>query len=613
MNTSRLFMFFVFSISALCVNAQDLNENLLIHYDFDGNFQDQSSNQFHGSQENVGFTEDRFGVTQNASYYFGSSCLEFPNNPILKPDFPFSISVWVNPEVENIRAEGIVGTDQFLDNYFGAFISILADGKLMVGYGDGCGSTGPACRISEISEQTFVNNRWYHIAAIFESSSHIDLYINGCKEDTEASGTGTEELKYSDEPGAIGKKDHSDIASNPIGFYHGAIDDFYYWDRILNEQDVAKLVDNFFQNGNSELIYQGCQNDGYFEDVNGTIYNENNPIGFEVLNGVNGCDSIVSVFFEFLPNEDVFFIETICDDPTYSLEINNNVYDINNPIGIEPITNLNGCIANQYIELLFGNSSFEKIEYEGCEGDVYMVEVNDTIYNIFHPTGFQYLTTEAGCDSTIEIDLKFNTEDVFNYEEIICDNPSYTIVINDVEYSIDKPQGTEILTNQFGCDSTNIINLIFANSSVDTFEYIGCEGDDFAIEFNGQLYDESNPTGQEQMLTHVGCDSIINVRLLYEPIIECDLFLPNVITKNAPFPNNSFQLFADPDCTWSFDQIHIFDRWGNRVFSSKEQNFTWEGNYKGSEVSSGVYTYVLDYATKQKRFSKTGTITFIRD
>jgi len=73
---------------------------------------------------------------------------------------------------------------------------------------------------------------------------------------------------------------------------------------------------------------------------------------------------------------------------------------------------------------------------------------------------------------------------------------------------------------------------------VDSFDYIGCEGDGFKITFNDKIYNESNPNGKEEMLTEHGCDSLITVSLLFAKIEECNLFLPNIISKDGINPNN---------------------------------------------------------------------------
>jgi len=49
-----------------------------------------------------------------------------------------------------------------------------------------------------------------------------------------------------------------------------------------------------------EELYSGCEGDGYSVIVNGTVYDENNPIGIEVITGA-GCDSIVTIDLQFAP------------------------------------------------------------------------------------------------------------------------------------------------------------------------------------------------------------------------------------------------------------------------------------------------------------------------
>ena len=55
-------------------------------------------------------------------------------------------------------------------------------------------------------------------------------------------------------------------------------------------------------------------------------------------------------------------------------------------------------------------------------------------------------------------------------------------------------------------------------------------------------------------------------------------------------------------------------RWGEIVFSTKNKDVGWDGKYKGVELSSAVYIYVIKYKeinsdTKQTR---KGTVTLIR-
>jgi gliding motility-associated-like protein len=45
--------------------------------------------------------------------------------------------------------------------------------------------------------------------------------------------------------------------------------------------------------------------------------------------------------------------------------------------------------------------------------------------------------------------------------------------------------------------------------------YNGCSGDGYSTIVNGQVYDESNPTGQELFLSAEGCDSLVSIALSF--------------------------------------------------------------------------------------------------
>jgi gliding motility-associated-like protein len=61
----------------------------------------------------------------------------------------------------------------------------------------------------------------------------------------------------------------------------------------------------------------------------------------------------------------------------------------------------------------------------------------------------------------------------------------------------------------------------------------------------------------------------------------------------------------------------IFDRWGEKVFSTDDINNLWDGRYKGKSVASDVYIFKV-YATYMDCLglpyiiSKKGNITLLR-
>lgn len=98
--------------------------------------------------------------------------------------------------------------------------------------------------------------------------------------------------------------------------------------------------------------------------------------------------------------------------------------------------------------------------------------------------------------------------------------------------------------------------------------------------------------------------------------------VPNAFSPNGDSNNEEFCLFGWESCVNTF-QIVIFDRWGEKVYESKDPAFCWDGKYNGKTLSSGVYIYYIkavyniDGATpldaKEKlKVNKEGNITLIR-
>ncbi len=138
--------------------------------------------------------------------------------------------------------------------------------------------------------------------------------------------------------------------------------------------------------------------------VNGAVYDENNPDGLEVLTGANGCDSTVIIDLQFASTEETLN-QTLCAGS--SITVNGTVYDENNPSGAEVLTSSLGCDSTVIIDLTFRESPTNFIDSTLCAGDSLLI--NGTTYNEANPTGTEILPggSAFGCDSTIEVSLTF--------------------------------------------------------------------------------------------------------------------------------------------------------------------------------------------------------------
>ncbi|MBX7051089.1 MAG: gliding motility-associated C-terminal domain-containing protein [Flavobacteriales bacterium] len=72
-----------------------------------------------------------------------------------------------------------------------------------------------------------------------------------------------------------------------------------------------------------------------------------------------------------------------------------------------------------------------------------------------------------------------------------------------------------------------------------------------------------------------------------DPVIIYNTFTPNGDGINDSFRIKYIERF--PNC-----QIEIFDRWGQSIFKSVGYAQPWDGTYKGREIPTGPYYYVIE-------------------
>ncbi|MBE9467585.1 MAG: gliding motility-associated C-terminal domain-containing protein [Bacteroidetes bacterium] len=97
--------------------------------------------------------------------------------------------------------------------------------------------------------------------------------------------------------------------------------------------------------------------------------------------------------------------------------------------------------------------------------------------------------------------------------------------------------------------------------------------------------------------------------------ITCVYQMPIVYIANAFSPNSNIQenrkfcpaiSFASPS-KYSFI---IYNRWGEKIFETKDSQQAWYGRYKGEPVQEGSYMYYIKfYTSKNKLYQKNGHVT----
>ncbi|MBK9318959.1 MAG: gliding motility-associated C-terminal domain-containing protein [Bacteroidetes bacterium] len=109
-----------------------------------------------------------------------------------------------------------------------------------------------------------------------------------------------------------------------------------------------------------------------------------------------------------------------------------------------------------------------------------------------------------------------------------------------------------------------------------------------------------------------GC-SVTDTLFIEVKNILCDepeIYIPSAFSPNGDQKNDEFMVRGN---TIETLYLAIYDRWGEKVFETRDQRNGWNGFYKGKLVPPDVYVYYVESTCFNKaEFRKKGNITVIR-
>lgn len=248
---------------------------------------------------------------------------------------------------------------------------------------------------------------------------------------------------------------------------------------------------------------------------NGRIYVASRPGGVDTLWGAagNGCDSIVEISIDFLPAASSELRLALC--PGEQVTVNGRVYDEGNPSGTETLAGQSavGCDSIVTVALTFHEEAKSLLRRDLCYGQ--SVTVNGRVYDENNPAGTEILPGQSaqGCDSIVEIDLRFSDAAYNRVNERLC--PGEFLLVNNVRYDAGRPTGRDTLfgASSSGCDSIIAVELEFFEEARGRYEASLCA--DETVRIGGMVFSRENPTGTALLpgSSARGCDSLVDVSL----------------------------------------------------------------------------------------------------
>ena len=220
----------------------DRKPRLVAHWKLDGNAQDSSGYAHDGDLENnPSFSGGIAG--QSLELNGTDQYVAIPHHPRLKPQFPLTLSAWINPASSGTNGRIISSDYPNSSNYYsGISLRLAADNKVVIAYGDGT-AIAPSGRGTKEGTTTLQPHRWYHVVGIIRGPQDMSIYINGQDDGGEYTGTSTRPIYYQGNEVLIGNNIEKDRGFN------GTIDDVRMYNYGLCRVEVLSLYQLRFSDG----------------------------------------------------------------------------------------------------------------------------------------------------------------------------------------------------------------------------------------------------------------------------------------------------------------------------------------------------------------------------
>ncbi len=173
---------------------------------------------------------------------------------------------------------------------------------------------------------------------------------------------------------------------------------------------------------------------------------------------------------------------------------------------------------------------------------------------------------------------------------------SYPLIL-DAVYNIDITLWDLYTSDSVRCNPITEVDSIFSTAVIDCNSNYVHSGDSTYSYY----WPHDGSTNAEKILDSVGvylveienCFSKITKTITVTSICGCTLNIPNAFTPNNDQLNDVFEIYDN--CGIQSFEIYIYDRWGKRIFHSKDLQKRWDGTYNDSPVKSDVYYYKIQY------------------
>jgi hypothetical protein len=609
---------------------------LQCYYPFNGNGNDASVLNNHLTNNGAVLTTDRFGSTDAAYNFNGSTQFLIRNTPsfTFNPTSTFTVSLWHNRNTSSVVGIPIMHAT----NAAGNFIWIFQTGATNMQFG-----TNKQQSAWIWAQSTSTTNVWTHIVLVYNAGA-MTLY-----KDNVAVATGT--------------FNHTGVTSATLplyvgrgiggSYFNGKIDDIGIWNRCLSACEINDLFtatntlttvsagpDLYACNGGAvTLTGTGAQTYSWTPNVaNGSTFTPSINQAYTLTGfDANGCSAwdqtnILLENFSIDAGQNL----TVCQGDsavliaTGSPNIIWNNNDVSNGIPFYPLnsgyitafaTSANGCLASDSVLLTINPAPSIDAgqDYFTCPGDSITLLAsggNNLIWNgtIANDTTFvpnasaTYVASgesSLGCIGSDTLQVFYGTFPDLNagQDQSVCFGDEVILYgtggifmywSNNIADSIPfvpQQSGSYVLTgaSNEGCVGTDTVYVSVNDASSNTITASAID----SYTLNGQTYTASGT--YSQILTNAaGCDSLLTLNLS----LDFTGLQENVGTSLLVYPNPAQDfIFLEVDTDLIGSNVMICDALGRIILETTLQKE--ETSIELREFTSGTYLIKVGPQTKR--------------
>lgn len=205
------------------VNTDCARIGLVAYYPFNGNANDASRYENHGTVNGATLATDRFD-NQDSAYWFNGndSDIRVSNNALINMSNQITVAAWIYPEAQ--KTQHIVRK--------GSSPRSVPYGLLLSGTGDIIFEATTNGQLTQVKHSGYSLNNWSFIAGTYDGAV-MTLYVNGV---SVSSVPITGELNIDSSSLLIGTR-----LNLPADTFSGRLDDIFIFNRALTDSEIATL------------------------------------------------------------------------------------------------------------------------------------------------------------------------------------------------------------------------------------------------------------------------------------------------------------------------------------------------------------------------------------